>query len=445
MVLELHVYVSAFGLPSIDPECNAAFAYVSRTLSSDQWALFPTWSEEDTQGLPLLRDPDRSTSASGYSRIVALLSSKDDDSEDDPLTWADNFALSNHLSSSLRPIIDHQLYANRKHFTHFTRPAWARQLPFPWNYTIPSAWSAAASRRAASSGLSASSTSLEIPKQELPQQDLATAEASITSSSPSLLFGSSRLQTLKTLAQEQSALRFRIDAIIDDALEPLDDALKAGSTNGEQPSRRDSDSWRRVECTCLGYIGLLLHFPGALSPHQDEEIDRTMPNRIAERWPKVTEWVTALHEETFADWKLCNVQQPRLPTLLARGAYCFDYTLDCIMPYHKRHYILKHTWPFSSSLALSGLIGLTASLGWIAYGLITARGEHEKTFFRPHSAAGFRSMGEAGALLGVLAGLGSGTGGRPDTGRAGELDTESNPLEGAPIAEASIEVTRELD
>ena len=39
MVLELHVWGAAFGLPSIDPECNAAIAYCAHVLPHDDWVL----------------------------------------------------------------------------------------------------------------------------------------------------------------------------------------------------------------------------------------------------------------------------------------------------------------------------------------------------------------------------------------------------------------------
>ena len=39
MVLELHVWGPAFSLPSIDPQCLSAIAYLNQALPRDQWAL----------------------------------------------------------------------------------------------------------------------------------------------------------------------------------------------------------------------------------------------------------------------------------------------------------------------------------------------------------------------------------------------------------------------
>ena len=39
MVLELHIWGPAFTLPSIDPECLAAIAYLTQVLPREAWAL----------------------------------------------------------------------------------------------------------------------------------------------------------------------------------------------------------------------------------------------------------------------------------------------------------------------------------------------------------------------------------------------------------------------
>jgi hypothetical protein len=39
MVLELHVWGPAFGLPSIEPECIATIAYCQRVIPKGEWSL----------------------------------------------------------------------------------------------------------------------------------------------------------------------------------------------------------------------------------------------------------------------------------------------------------------------------------------------------------------------------------------------------------------------
>lgn len=41
MVLELHIWGPAFGLPSIEPECIATVAYCRRVMPEGQWILVP--------------------------------------------------------------------------------------------------------------------------------------------------------------------------------------------------------------------------------------------------------------------------------------------------------------------------------------------------------------------------------------------------------------------
>lgn len=49
MVLELHVWGPAFGLPSIDPACLAAVAYAAQTVPRKHWVLIA--SNEEAAGL----------------------------------------------------------------------------------------------------------------------------------------------------------------------------------------------------------------------------------------------------------------------------------------------------------------------------------------------------------------------------------------------------------
>jgi sorting and assembly machinery component 37 len=53
MVLELHIWGPAYGLPSIDAECLAAIAYLHRSVPPEQWILIadydPSSSPRRTQ------------------------------------------------------------------------------------------------------------------------------------------------------------------------------------------------------------------------------------------------------------------------------------------------------------------------------------------------------------------------------------------------------------
>lgn len=95
MVLELHIWGPAFGLPSIEPECIATVAYCQRVIPEGQWVLVadyestvvatgkPTACHEYTHiqsnsaagSLPILIDDGIST-AMGFEDIVAYLRNK---------------------------------------------------------------------------------------------------------------------------------------------------------------------------------------------------------------------------------------------------------------------------------------------------------------------------------------------------------------------------------
>lgn len=60
MVLQLHIWGPAFGLPSIDPECIATVAYCQQVIPEGEWAL--------------IADFDTTVGATGSPRHLTLLS-----------------------------------------------------------------------------------------------------------------------------------------------------------------------------------------------------------------------------------------------------------------------------------------------------------------------------------------------------------------------------------
>lgn len=91
MVLELHIWGPAFGLPSIEPECIATVAYCQRVIPEGQWSLIAEHnpsigatgtfnlapvssisSHASIESLPILFD-DGIATATGFEDIVAYL------------------------------------------------------------------------------------------------------------------------------------------------------------------------------------------------------------------------------------------------------------------------------------------------------------------------------------------------------------------------------------
>lgn len=91
MVLQLHVWGPAFGLPSIDPDCLAVVAYLNHTVPRNQWTLVadhdPSYgaqgtlrdhyrtcsSDREIGQFPLLCDGNKTIT--GYTNIVAHIES----------------------------------------------------------------------------------------------------------------------------------------------------------------------------------------------------------------------------------------------------------------------------------------------------------------------------------------------------------------------------------
>lgn len=68
MPLSLHVFPPAFSLPSIDAECLAAIAYLSRALPRNAWTLIAESGLTEGLDLPCLRDG--ATAIVGFDAIV---------------------------------------------------------------------------------------------------------------------------------------------------------------------------------------------------------------------------------------------------------------------------------------------------------------------------------------------------------------------------------------
>jgi hypothetical protein len=56
MVLELHIWGPAFGLPSIEPECIATVAYCQHVIPKGQWSLVASY-DSTVEATGMLEDP----------------------------------------------------------------------------------------------------------------------------------------------------------------------------------------------------------------------------------------------------------------------------------------------------------------------------------------------------------------------------------------------------
>ncbi|KAK4454575.1 Tom37 C-terminal domain-containing protein [Podospora aff. communis PSN243] len=156
MVLELHIWGPAFGLPSIDPESLAAIAFITQTLPRDQYQLIQSSpSAVPTHQLPTIYNPTTQTYHSGYPSITTHLSSLVPASTKLPSrsTAATTTAYTAFLTSHAAPLLALSLYVSSANWSSTVRPAYSKILPFPLGWTEPPAIRATMSRRAEHLGM----------------------------------------------------------------------------------------------------------------------------------------------------------------------------------------------------------------------------------------------------------------------------------------------------
>ncbi|KAG8533000.1 uncharacterized protein KY384_001782 [Bacidia gigantensis] len=250
MVFELHIWGPAFTLPSIDPQCLAAVAYLVQTVPRHQWVLVASSNEDigHARVLPALRHDEYTVA--GYENIVAHLSALHGgkynlDTSLDTSNRADAIAFSSHIQTSLLPLLDLSLYVSSENYTDVTRPAYSAFLSWPSPYTIPPSRRALAKSRSSYLGLSSLDLDTTDTDEERRQKHLG--ESII----PERLRNAPVAQTVTgLLKKERSTARFKLEALVEAACEPLSELLgdKKYFLSDSQPSSLD--------CLALGYLAL---------------------------------------------------------------------------------------------------------------------------------------------------------------------------------------------
>ncbi|KAF2756257.1 hypothetical protein EJ05DRAFT_95519 [Pseudovirgaria hyperparasitica] len=267
MVLELHVWGPAFGLPSIDAECIATAAFLNCTLTDEDWTISAAHdpASSPTKSFPALKDGDQWIG--GYHAIVRHIrkqprpSSRLDEALD-AQQEADTIAFSALLERHALPLIDIALYTSYENYSSTTRPAYTRILPWHSNYSIPPSRRSAARSRTAHLGL----RSLDV---DTTHDSLDTGHTTI--STPSARFEAEKRaataslqQTPKpafwnrnrtTLNQALLTSKFKLDALTKSLLDPLSDVL------AEKPYLLTTSLPTSLDCLALAYLSLLLFPP----------------------------------------------------------------------------------------------------------------------------------------------------------------------------------------
>ncbi|KEF62132.1 uncharacterized protein A1O9_00104 [Exophiala aquamarina CBS 119918] len=246
MVLELHIWGPAFGLPSLDAQCLAAVYYFQKSLPAGAWSLIPSSNPHVSPlgELPALRDGN--TWIAGFSNIVEYLRNTSNGDHDldrslDESQRADAIAFTSFLESRGQPLLDLSLYVSSDNYFASTRPALAEILLWPDSWFLPHLLRDKAKKRSEHLGLS----SLDVDT----AQDHQSEDVGLTAHIPKSL--RKPRQTVSSLiGRNMQKNRFRLDAVTADFLDPL--LEKLGEKNWLL-----ADTVSSVDCLTIGYISLL--------------------------------------------------------------------------------------------------------------------------------------------------------------------------------------------
>lgn len=253
--MQLLILGPAFGLPSIDAECNAAVALL-QLRAEGSYAIVPT--HDQRQRLPCLLDGQ--TRVSGFTNIAQHLASSgifDESYTLSSVSRADSLAITSFLELNAQTLLDISLYVSFENYRHATRPAFTKILPWHSNYIVPPQRRSAARLRTENLGIS----SLDVDNVHEDMSNRPPGFEAVgkepgfeaeTQKRASLLLP--KKDTLRGLLQRpENASIFKLHALADNFFGPLQDILqnRMWLLNTEEPIA--------VDCLLYGYLSLMLY------------------------------------------------------------------------------------------------------------------------------------------------------------------------------------------
>ncbi|PGH28061.1 hypothetical protein AJ80_00317 [Polytolypa hystricis UAMH7299] len=263
MVLELHVWGPAFGLPSIDPQCLATIAYFALAVPAkragsggdggreEEWVLV---ADSDPGKVPTNELPALWTGTRWISRfrnIVQYLCQYSGN-EWNLDRWmgkrerADCIAFSSFLESHGQPLVDLSLYVSSENYNSATAPAFASLLQWPNQWIIPPQLRDAAKKRTDYLGLS----SLDLDAMEEEERQKSRDPTSAVGQIPKSLLRRPPPTVSGLLGKTAQQNRIRLEGTTAAFVAPLEELLgrKGFLLADEIPSSLD--------CLALGYLSL---------------------------------------------------------------------------------------------------------------------------------------------------------------------------------------------
>ncbi|KAF3480611.1 uncharacterized protein GIQ15_05958 [Arthroderma uncinatum] len=282
MVLELHVWGPAFGLPSIDPQCLATIAYFSLAVGQKNSGPEEEWvvvADSDPGNVPTHELPALWTGTRWISRfrnIVDYLKQYSNGEWDlDGLMSekekADCAAFSSFVESYGQPLIDLSLYVSSENYYAITSPAYGSLLQWPNQWILPPRLRTMAKTRTEHLGLS----SLDLDAAEEEQQEKASGRQPPSASSqiPKSLATKSRETISGLLSKTSQQNRIRLDGITEAFVGPLEELL-----GGKGYLLADKTPCS-LDCLALGYLSLAI-VPAAPSPWLREGVHKYSPRLV---------------------------------------------------------------------------------------------------------------------------------------------------------------------
>ncbi|KAJ5103831.1 hypothetical protein N7532_004360 [Penicillium argentinense] len=255
MVLQLHVWGPAFGLPSIEAHCLATIAYCSVALPKGSWEVVASSdpSVSPTGELPALQNG--AVWVSRFRNIVDYLrqysnGAWDLDQQLDDTCRADNIAFSSFIESRGQSLVDLYLYVTSQNYYRNTSPAYGSLLQWPNQWILPPQLHSAAKDRTEHLGLS----SLDLQAMEDQRQrdhNAAVAAGKI----PKNLIQRPRDTVSSLLGRTAQQNHFRIEALTGEFFEPLEAML---GRKAYLLAADADDTPSSIDCVALGYLSLAL-------------------------------------------------------------------------------------------------------------------------------------------------------------------------------------------
>ncbi|KAF7537625.1 hypothetical protein G7Z17_g12824 [Cylindrodendrum hubeiense] len=312
-MLELHVWGSAFGLPSFDPECLALITYLHNSLPAPDWRLVPSNdpSISPSNTLPTLHHDD--AWISGYWPIVGYLVSNSLCAELDakltPLQHADRVAYGAFLAAHAAPLLDLSLYVSAANWSAATRPAFSALLPFPLTWTVPPLIRAEAVKRVEHLGFADMDSDFD-PNGSL---HLSAGRDAL----PETFRRHLPARTKKTVHEEmtpEQAVAIRLYGLTEDCLSVVDDFLKS-SGDGKPTSFFETEKPTSLDCLAYGYLALM----------RDAPVPRSfLKDWIVTKAPRLSKFVDEMKSRSLTNTDRLPWVEPQHATALRVGARTLD-------------------------------------------------------------------------------------------------------------------------